>query len=449
MKILYATLLFFTAQIFSADLSENNRFDALDLPELGSEQQNTLTPSKKFAISYAIYSELLRQNLIVYQPEVLLYLDLLGKSLKKHTDLEEDVYVHLIKDESLNAFATPGHFIAINTGLLKASESTDELAAVLAHEIAHLQQKHVERLIEESKGRWWQQLVAMAGSIALSAVSPQAAQAALVVSQASDVQIDINTIRKHEREADHIAIELLEKSGFKSTALPDFFNKMQKVSMGSRDNIPKILLTHPVSHERMAAAYARIQPISAPPASAQPFWQTWLDYIKAWLNGKSGTPLPKHAPTNHTFELINAEEMRLAEECLTFDSTACQRLIKRSRLMLWSRMIAAKYLMKQKNASACLRILQPHQQLSELHPLSREYFQTMSSCYYQLGKSIFSEIFRAKWLVASGELKQALQVLRHLKNNPGLTTAEQVLLKETLNFYESVEKHNSWIGGGQ
>jgi predicted Zn-dependent protease len=165
----------------------------------------------------------------------------------------------VVKDKTINAFALPGGYIGIHTGLLTLAESESELASVLGHEIGHVTQKHIARGM--GFGRESSTLMLAAMLLAALAVknNPNAAQGLAVGGQALAIQNQLSYSRSAEREADRIGFQILQASGFEVSGMPGFFQKMQKATSISDSGIPAYVRTHPLSLERAADMQNRIR----------------------------------------------------------------------------------------------------------------------------------------------------------------------------------------------
>lgn len=137
--------------------------------------------------------------------------------------------------------------------MITAAQNESELAGVMAHEIAHVTQKHLARMISGSS------YMGIIGSIAALAIAilasrsnPQAGQAVLATAQASAIQSQLNFTRKHEKEADRVGFSMLVKAGFDPHGMSSFFERMQHASRYYENGMPSYLMTHPVTHERIA-----------------------------------------------------------------------------------------------------------------------------------------------------------------------------------------------------
>ncbi|PJD90701.1 MAG: Zn-dependent protease [Legionella sp.] len=185
------------------------------------------------------------------------YINHVAKRLAEHSDLNQP-HFFIVKSNEINAFAGPGGHIGVNTQLILESETESELAGVMAHEIAHVRQHHLYRMIEHQKQMRVPMLASLLASIALGVVNPVLSTGLLYGTLSGFAQDNINYVRSGEKEADSIGIDMLGKSGFDPNGMVGFFKKMQQNSRYHySENIPAILRTHPLDEERIAEAESR------------------------------------------------------------------------------------------------------------------------------------------------------------------------------------------------
>jgi len=231
---------------------------ASDLPELGDPSLAGLSTKELAHISQDFKRQIDESGLLLMDPLVSAYMKHLGGRLSGHVSAHSYNFRFLtLGDHVINAFAGPGGIIGINSGLFIATRSESELAAVLAHEIAHLSQHHILRMIEHAKSMRLPMIAGALAAIALSTQSPELGQSAIATGMASAKQDMLNYTRAHESEADNIGIDILEKSGFDPRSMAQFFSALQKNERFYSGNTPEILRTHPVSETRIAQALDR------------------------------------------------------------------------------------------------------------------------------------------------------------------------------------------------
>jgi predicted Zn-dependent protease len=176
----------------------------------------------------------------------------------------------LVRDRTVNAFALPGGYFGIHLGLLATVGNADELASVLAHEMSHVTQRHITRVI----ARQGQQSTWMTGAMILGVLAASAArnadlaQAAVVGSQAVAVQNQLNFSRDMEREADRVGYGVMTDAGFDGHGFVSMFERLQQASKLSDDGSFPYLRSHPLTSERMADMKARVQQAQPPAVAA-------------------------------------------------------------------------------------------------------------------------------------------------------------------------------------
>lgn len=202
-----------------------------------------------------------QSDAVIRTPLAVEYINRLAKSLAQHGELSTP-YFFIVKSNEINAFAGPGGYIGVNSALILATDNESELAAVMAHEMSHVRQHHLYRMLEHQKQMRVPMLASVLASIALGVINPTLASGALMGSMTGFAQDNINFVRSNEKEADSIGIDMLIKSGLDPRGMAGFFKKMQQnMRYYYMDNIPAILRTHPLDEERIAEAENRSQGI--------------------------------------------------------------------------------------------------------------------------------------------------------------------------------------------
>lgn len=235
---------------------------AHELPDLGDVSQVTITPHQERQLGLKIMRQIRADTSYMDDVEIASYLGNLGHKLitnSNEASVDQLFEFFAIQDPSINAFALPGGFMGFNSGLMIAAQSESELAAVMSHEIAHVTQKHLARMIAAQKYDWIKSIAALAVAIIASRSSPQASQAILVASQASMIQSKLDFTRNHEKEADRIGLNILLDAGFDPQGMTTFFERLQKSGRFHETGAPSYLRTHPITYERIADIQNRIR----------------------------------------------------------------------------------------------------------------------------------------------------------------------------------------------
>jgi len=254
--LLYGLLLF-------ALLAAAAHGQAQRLPELGDASGGLLTPSEELELGRSLLREIRRVMPLVDDPEITFYIDALGSRLASHAPDASGTFHFLTIDNSqVNAFAMPGGIVGIHTGLILAARDEAELAAVIAHEIAHITQRHIARMYARGRDINFATGLAILAGILAASIDPQLGQAAIAGGLAFGMQSQLDYTRSNEAEADRVGIQILSSTHFDPHAMADFFERMQELTRGAHDAIPEYLRTHPVTLGRISDARGRADQMS-------------------------------------------------------------------------------------------------------------------------------------------------------------------------------------------
>ena len=234
------------------------------LPDLGDSSQVALSLAQERKIGREIIRQIRAQGAYLEDPEVSDYLNTLGHRLVAAShDVKQDFEFFAVPDSQINAFALPGGYIGVHTGLIVLAQNESELAAVLAHEISHVTQHHMSRMVDAQKNSMLLTLAGLALAILASraggANGSQGVQAAIAGSQALAAQNQLNFTRDNEYEADRIGFSRMVAAGYDPNAMATFMERLQRSSRFNEGTAPSYLRTHPITYERIAEAQARAQ----------------------------------------------------------------------------------------------------------------------------------------------------------------------------------------------
>lgn len=254
------------ALVTGVALAQNN----YELPSIGQPADTSLSPAEESEIGRDIVRQLRELNYFLDDAELATYLKGLGRRIAAYSGHDPDSFhFYVIRDPQINAFALPGGHIGVNAGLILASRGESELAGVVAHEIAHVTQRHIARQQQASGPAQIATAAALLLAILAGAGDPDIVQAAIAVGLSASAQQRINFTRAHELEADRVGIQTMTAAGFDPRGMASFFQYMEERGRLYGGALPEILLTHPVSNTRISEALARIgdQPRLAPVAN--------------------------------------------------------------------------------------------------------------------------------------------------------------------------------------
>lgn len=232
--------------------------DKIQLPDMGDSSGTLLSPAEEQELGESFFRYLHTRLEINQDPEIQYYIESIGKSLSANSDTPSyPFHFFVVADNEINAFAGPGGYIGVNSGLLSMTENESELASVMAHEIAHVTQRHLYRAAEAAERMSIPTMAATLAAILIGSQSPQAGQAALMAIQAGSVQFQIDFTREHEQEADRVGMQTLAQANFDPRSMPAFFERMGQATRYAGRNIPEFLRTHPVTESRISDTQGR------------------------------------------------------------------------------------------------------------------------------------------------------------------------------------------------
>ena len=238
-------------------LSESD-FD--QLPNLGDASGRIISPLEDKLLGAAFMRQLRQSGMVLVDQEATSYLETLGHRLVARSETPgQDFTFFLVNDASINAFAGPGGYIGANVGLLLAAETESEVAGVMAHEIAHVTQRHLARAFDAADKLSIPSMAALAAALLIGSQNGAAGAAALTAASAASLQYQINFTRANEKEADRIGIQTLANAGFDPNGMAGFFGRLQKNSRLYGARPPEFLSTHPVTSNRISEATSRAE----------------------------------------------------------------------------------------------------------------------------------------------------------------------------------------------
>ena len=234
------------------------------LPNLGDSASDDLSPITERKLGDEIMRQAREAGDVMEDAEATEYLNQLGANLIAHVapgDASQNFQFFLVSDANINAFALPGGYIGVNSGLAVATQSESELASVMAHEMGHVLQRHIARSIARQKQT---SLIALAATLlgvlaASRARTADAGQAAIAAGQGYQIQDQLNFGRDAEREADRVGFQILQDSGFDVNSMATFFGRLQQATRFYETGAPAFLQSHPLTTERIADIQNRIR----------------------------------------------------------------------------------------------------------------------------------------------------------------------------------------------
>jgi len=260
-----------------------------DLPELGDVSATVLSPLQEQRIAEQIMKDVMSSDdsSVVQDPEIQDYVSQLGYKLGMASpDPQQKFNFFVVRDNTINAFAMPGGVVGVHTGLLVAANEEAQVAGVLGHEIGHVVQHHMARVMAQQKTDTVFNIAGMALALLAARGNPQLGMGGMVAASAGSIQRQLDYTREHEREADRIGLQILQKAGYDVHAMSAFFEVMQKGTRFSDGSAPAFLRTHPVTTERIADVRNRESGANFRMIPYTPDF----DYVRAKLIAALGSP---------------------------------------------------------------------------------------------------------------------------------------------------------------
>ena len=258
------------------------------LPSLGDPVSEDLSPGMERQIGEQIMSEIRRDPDYLDDPVLLEYLRALWQPLLEAARVRGEIgdelalrypfEPFLVRDRSVNAFALPGGFVGVHLGLIAVTASRDELAAVLAHELSHVTQRHIARSIAPSRQASILSIVAtILGALAASRSSdPTAGRAVMTAGQGAAIQAQLNFSRDMEREADRVGYGVMIQAGYSAAGMASMFEKLDRASRFNDSGDYPYLRSHPLTVDRIGEARSRSAADPGPALTGSLLWHATM-----------------------------------------------------------------------------------------------------------------------------------------------------------------------------
>ena len=229
-----------------------------NLPRLGDAAADELSPAAERRLGERIMRDLRRDAAVSGDVEITDYLNQLATRLTASSP-GQSFSLFPVNDPTLNAFALPGGFIGVHTGLIVAAETESELASVLAHEIGHVTQRHIARMLSGDRQTSLGTLAAVVLAALAARSNPQAAAGIVTMAAGAQQQQMLAFSRDAEREADRLGLDTLREAGFDPNGMVAFFGRLQQATRSYESSAPAYMRSHPMTVERIADMQARVQ----------------------------------------------------------------------------------------------------------------------------------------------------------------------------------------------
>ncbi|HSC76906.1 MAG TPA: M48 family metalloprotease [Pseudomonadales bacterium] len=231
------------------------------LPELGDSAAAMVSQDEVHELGQGWLRQFRAQVPESYDALMYDYLDNLLEKLADHSALDDKrLELVVIKNPTLNAFAVPGGIVGVHNGIFQYADNEQQLAGVMAHELGHLSQRHWQRSVEEQKKNSIPTMAGMlAGLVLMGTTGSDAGMAAIMSTQAANLQARLRFSRENEAEADRVGMQTMVNANMDPRAVPAMFESMQRSTRYMGDRPPEFLLSHPVTEKRIADSRNRAE----------------------------------------------------------------------------------------------------------------------------------------------------------------------------------------------
>lgn len=449
------------------------------LPDIGKSGTSSISLDEERKLGEAWLRILRGRTSQLRDPFVYEYTQDLLYQLVSHSQLaDKNLTLVLLNQPSLNAFAVPGSIVGIHSGLFTYAQTEGQFASVLAHELAHLTQRHYANNVEEQRKSWPLQLATLFGAILVASTTSNsdATAAALITGQAAIVDNKLAYSRQNEREADDLGMLLLAKSGFDPDSMPNMFSQMLQSTRFQGSQVPEFLRSHPVTQSRIADSQNRAAQITEKGKSNSLTYQLIRSRVMVDLQ-KDQALLFKQFPTitepttvDHYIHVLAAIASNQAKE----STASLNWLIKKNPNNLLIQALNIEYLtaleddqkayleVKQLLAlypenypltQLLIHIMNKQQKYREVSVLLRQQLRERPNNDYLwfqlaeneglLGHLLAVRQARAEFYLLKGDTKRAETHLKQALRQPSLSSQEKAiieeLLKETLAIRDSLD----------
>ncbi|CCE24876.1 beta-barrel assembly-enhancing protease [Methylotuvimicrobium alcaliphilum] len=453
---------------FSPDITK------IELPDMGDSSGTLISPAQEQQLGAAFYRSLHSQIAISQDAEIQQYIEGIGRKLVANSDTPGNPFhFFVVMDNAINAFAGPGGYIGINSGLILTSEAESELASVMAHEIAHVTQRHLYRAFEAASRLSIPTAAATLAAILIGTQSPELAQAAIMAVQAGSIQFQIDFTRDNEQEADRVGMQTLAASNFDPRSMPIFFERLQQSSRYYGRGVPEFLRTHPVTSSRISDTRGRAEkyPYQQYPDSmgylltraklrvlSANDYTPVLNYFKPRLSqgtqqqravARYGTGLV-HLNTRNfqeaerIFKALTQEYREQPQFATAYARSALEAQNFSNALARYQaamQQFPGNQAIKLETLSALLKSGNPEQARQILQMLDAStkrqpvYFKLLAQIYSDLKQPAESHRYLAEYYYAMGQTDAAITQIKLAQKSPGINYYLSAILNERLVFF--------------
>ena len=463
----------------SSSSTQPRAIKKIDLPDMGDSSGTLISPAEEKEFGEEFFRSLHAQITINQDAEIQEYIQSIGQKLAANSDApSHPFHFFVVMENDINAFAGPGGYIGVNSGLITMTEAESELASVMAHEISHVTQRHLFRAAEAAGRLTIPSAAGMLAAILLGSQSPQMGQAAIMAIMGGSIKFQINFTRENEEEADRVGMQTLAASRYDPRSMPTFFERLQQATRFYGQGVPEFLRTHPVTESRIsdtrgrAETYpykqypdsmgylltkAKIRVLSdANTGAAAEYFQNRLSLgtpeqraVARYGMGLIALKAEKFKEAETIFQTLAGEFPEQPQYATAFARTSFDShnyAVAANRYQKLVEQFPDNDAVKLEYITALLKIDKPdlaRNKLLSLNPQMQRlptYWELLAQSYSDLHQPAESHRFLAEYYYAMGQTKDAILQIRLAQASKGLNFQLSSILNERLNFFYNQEQ---------
>jgi len=373
-KILLCCLLLISA---TARSELNLELPELSLPNVSTSTGTTYIATKEQQTGLKILRQLRSSNQIIEDSEINNWIRSIGNRLSARApSISAPFYFLVSKDEAINAFATMGGVIVVNAGLIASTQSESELAAVLSHEIAHITQRHIQRMLEKAKNNKLATNAALLAGILASTKDPQAGQAIINTTIATMIHKQLSFSREAEAEADRVGQRILASAGFDPKGMPQFLRKLKQFDDDKYAGVMEYLQNHPLTSKRVTDTQIRAHRLPRFNGKNNTNYLYMREKVRAYLKHTSLPVTDLPAPIKQYAQATHYQKRRSYSQALSL-------LGRTTNSNYHAALLKAELLNKLRSYQKTINLLKP---LTRIYPDDETLAMPLAQAYLGIGR---------------------------------------------------------------
>lgn len=393
-----------------ADL--NLELPDFNLPQLGGHTGSIAASIKERETGLDVLRSLRARGLLIEDPEVNLWIRSLGNRLTARAPSTPNPFYFVVaRNTDINAFATLGGVIVINSGLILSTSTESELAAVLSHEIAHVTQRHIPRMIAKAESNKFATGAALLAGVLAATKDAEAGSAIINATLATTLHQQLAFGREAESEADRVGLRILASSGLNPQGMPRFLQKLEQYGDSKTAEIREFLQNHPLTIKRVSDTSVRASQLGVFRGKENISYQYMREKVRSLVNSNSRAPVSVPAQIKNYSQISKLKKQGAFQQAYNLAGNQLSSNKVSEAILL------AELAIKQRQFDKAISVLSP---LSKIYPGNEAIAIPMSQAYISLGKTdqawkMISEVHTSEQ--TSLEFFEVQQELARLRGN--------------------------------